>query len=244
MEINSRIKTFLTRNQDVINAGNFKLLYKMMKGETSIGTENIPIIPEIFYKVGIDPLKSMTEVPDWFLLYNSNIKEITIPKGINAIGYKSFKESNIEKINIPDSLIEIEESAFARCIKLKSINLNKVENIRARAFELCFNLENVDFDNGLKYIGFAAFKDCSRLKNLKFPNTLKYIREAAFKNCFSLENIYLEKGIENIGNAFYDCRNLKNIYYSGTISDWNDINKKFDREDLYNVTIHCIDGEV
>lgn len=240
MEINSRIKEFLTNNQYIINIGDFKLLYRKM---TVIEAEDIPIITEIFYKIGIDPLKGMTEVPDRFL-YSSNIKEITIPKGITTIGYKAFKESNIEKINIPDSTIEIEESAFTLCTELKFINLNKVKNIKTRAFENCYNLENVNFDTGLKYIGFAAFKNCTRLKTLKFPNTLKYIGGMAFRNCFSLENIYLEKGIENIENIFYDCRNLKNIYYNGTISDWNSINKKFDREYLYNVTIHCIDGEV
>lgn len=67
------------------------------------------------------------------------------------------------------------------------------------------------------------------------------ISSCTFEYCQSLENVYIPKNITTIYVfAFDNCSAIKNIYYSGTEAEWNNITIENNNDALssYSVTIH------
>ena len=68
-----------------------------------------------------------------------------------------------------------------------------------------------------------------------------------------IKEITIPKSVKTIqARAFAECDNLSNIYFDGTIEEWNTIDKKDDWDKSFfnsewaicNVTIHCSDGQI
>ena len=77
------------------------------------------------------------------------------------------------------------------------------------------------------------------------PQTIEYVGADSFRYCKSLENITLPKTIESIGaDAFDDCYCLETIVYQGTTTEWNNISKGENRNDVREFTVQCSDGDV
>lgn len=64
--------------------------------------------------------------------------------------------------------------------------------------------------------------------------------------CNSLTNVTIPNSFHNFGwQAFNNCTNLTNIYYDGTIEQWNAILKGIDWDaNTGNYTIQCTDGDI
>ena len=91
-----------------------------------------------------------------------------------------------------------------------------------------------------------AFYGCHKLLKVDITYGVEYIGEEAFGDCYNLEEVNLPKSLLEIyRGAFYECPNLKNVYYNGTIEQFNKvklpvgglINKGSDFD-----CIQCIDG--
>lgn len=77
------------------------------------------------------------------------------------------------------------------------------------------------------------------------PDGVTKIAEEAFKNC-GLSRVGMGKDLTFIADlAFENCKNLSRIDYSGTVREWNGIEKGFlwDYE-TGDYTIYCIDGKI
>lgn len=151
---------------------------------------------------------------------DSSITSITLPEGINKIGYYSFYGcSNLTDINIPDSVVEIGDSAFEGCVRLK---YNEYDN----AYYLGNNsnpylwlikakntsIESCNIHENTKFIYYEAFARCSALVSITLPNNIIGIGTSAFKNCSGLTSIAMPNSIVKIGSlAFYGCSNLISI---------------------------------
>ena len=64
---------------------------------------------------------------------------------------------------------------------------------------------------------------------------------------FSLTSITLPKSITSMGtSAFLMCPKLTDIYYEGTIAEWNSIKKdpNWAWKDTPITVIHCSDGDI
>lgn len=95
-------------------------------------------------------------------------------------------------------------------------------------------------------IGTAAFQSCQLLSEVTILEGCTTIGDSAFRGCPNLTEITLPWSIKYIDkNAFADCWQLRDVYYNGTIEDWEKIRitsyfKKgsdFDR-------IHCLDDDL
>ena len=72
-------------------------------------------------------------------------------------------------------------------------------------------------------IGEGTFSSCTNLKSLTIPQTIDIIEQ----------------------NAFTNCDNLMDVYYNGTIEQWNELDIDYNgNAALESATIHCSNGDV
>ena len=157
--------------------------------------------------------------------YCSNLKQITIPSGVETIGDSAFAGcTGLTSITIPDSVISIGDSAFRDCMSLTSVTIgNSVTSIGASAFYWCKSLTSITIPEGVTSIGNYAFFDCDSLTSVTIPNSVTSIG----------------------GEAFSDCRALMSIKYRGTEAEWLAIIKgyRWDGDPgIYTITYNY-DGE-
>ncbi len=87
-----------------------------------------------------------------------------------------------------------------------------VKTINSVAFFSAFNLEKINFSEGLESIGEMTFWCCASLKNVTLPSTLKEIGANAFSGCTAIESITVPSSVTTIGaGAFSGCSSLKTI---------------------------------
>jgi len=95
-------------------------------------------------------------------------------------------------------------------------------------------LERVEFRSfatGKQTIGERAFAECDKLKDVVLSENLTTIGEKAFENDIALTSIKLPNSLTNIGPAAFKGTSIKSIYFKGTESEWNKVNKAVDWSD-------------
>lgn len=140
-------------------------------------------------------------------------------------GYKQ------EEMSIPDTVKKIDEQAFYKCEKIKTINIPaSVEEVGLWSFGDCSSLEaiNVDFNNERfsSIDGVLFNEDQSTLyqyppnkSNISYtiPNSVDWMMRQAFQNCDNLESVKLPKFFREISyRCFAECDKLNNI----VIPEW------------------------
>jgi hypothetical protein len=176
-------------------------------------------------------------------LYINNIlaTSVAIPDSITTIkDYAFYGCSNITDIIIPDSVTYIGDYAFSGCSNLKSITIpNSVKIIYDNAFSFCSSLKSVTIPDSITSIENGVFWKCSSLTNVTIPNSVGTIYYNAFSSCSSLTSITIPNSVINIYDAaFSHCDNLKNVYFTGTEEEWNDIDIRNFNDCLTNANIH------
>ncbi len=84
-------------------------------------------------------------------------------------------------------------------------------------------IENVVIESGVTSIGYSAFENCTNLRKLTIPVSVTTIGEEIID---------------------YSCWGLDDVYYSGTVSQWNDITIGEYNWRLYDAEIHCTDDDI
>ena len=205
--------------------------------------------------------------------YNLNITSITIPDSITSIGnYAFYKCTKFTSINIPDSVTSIGNSAFNGCTSLTSITIpDGVTSIGSSAFWNCTSLASITIPDSVTSICDSAFINTAYYNNpsswendvlyidnhlIKANSTLSgeyvikdetlTIAYNVFSGCTSLTSIVVPNSVTSIGNyAFYNCKSLASITYTGTIAQWNAITFGANwNSNTGAYTIHCIDGDI
>lgn len=124
------------------------------------------------------------------------VKTITINSPIAQIAEHAFQFSlNLEEIVLNQQITTVSRFAFSHCEKLKTINLDFVNNIEFAAFEHCYALESITVHSSLN-IGDHAFRFCTALKTINnFETETFVLGRLCFYGCTSL-------GIKKIGTNF------------------------------------------
>lgn len=142
---------------------------------------------------------------------------------VSKIESTAFYSSKLIQIEFPESLVSIDNSAFASCSELTRVGglqNTKVTQIEDSAFSGCSKLKNVIFPQTLLTLGGSAYSGCSALTSVTFNSNLKTIGANAFEGCSSLSQL---TGLENtvvssIGaNAFKGCSSLVDVSLPNTI---------------------------
>ena len=163
-------------------------------------------------------------------------KNTAIPNSVVEIGtHAFFSIGTLNSINIPDSVIHINDYAFANCSGLKNVDLGSgVVQIGENAFRSCSSLEEISIPKSVLLIENAAFYDCKKLDTIEISDSVKWIGSNAFKNTLWLNekpdgliyagkvayaykgecpsDISIEEGTYSItAQAFYNCTKLSTL---------------------------------
>ena len=161
---------------------------------------------------------------------NVTSDEIVVPSTYNGlpvirIGWRAFENKvNLKKIILPDTLLYIDNFAFAGCTALEYIDLpdslktiyrcvfsnsgikklDMPDNVDLDSFACadCPNLESVKLPKNLNHLSLKCFENTPKLKSITLPDSLAYISSSAFVGS-SIESVKIPKKVHSIyENAF------------------------------------------
>ncbi len=166
-----------------------------------------------------------------FAFARSGLESITIPDGVEEIGYAAFYHcDSLTDVVIPESVQEIAVAAFAKTPWLSDWEENggedflivgdgilldyrgddsvveipdEVKRIGAEAFRDCQSIVQVQIPDSVEVIGEAAFLGCSNLTQIEGGGQVKEIRDRAFAGC-PLTTVMVPASVEEIGLRAFD----------------------------------------
>ncbi len=152
----------------------------------------------------------------------------------------SAVNQKITSVNIHSDTKSIAGAAFAGCNKLTGVTVPEgVIRISWCAFDSCTSLTSVIIPDSVTYIERGAFYNCTSLASIKLPNNLSRINTYTFESCYDLESITIPLSVTSIGDgAFYYCSALKNVYYTGSEEQWQNISIGEQNNKLKYAAIH------
>ena len=175
------------------------------------------------------------------------VGHLVIPEGITCIDVRGFAYCYLSEVTLPESIYEINELAFCACRILRKINgIERVKSLLEGAFTTCSCLDNITLNDDIIAIPPRAFQICENLTNINFPNKLEIIDYEAFYECYSLPRIDIPASVNVIGErAFRECYSLTDIYFKGTVDEWNAITFGDNwNMDVPATEVICADGTV
>ena len=186
--------------------------------------------------------------------YCYSLESIEIPDSVTTIGWNAFSNTAFyntssnwknDVLYIGNYLIQakntlprdyaikdgtkcIADSAFDGCTSLTSIEIpDSVTSIGINAFYNCTSLTSIEIPDSVTTIGSGTFRYCTRLTSIEIPDGVTSIGTYAFYSCTSLASIEIPDSVTTIGDyAFYNCTSLKDIYYTGTKEQWDQLQGK------------------
>jgi hypothetical protein len=176
------------------------------------------------------------------------VTELVIHDTVTSIGSSVFYGcASLTKIVIPDSVTHIGGYAFSDCTGLASIVIpDSVTSIDHEAFADCDGLAYNEYDNAYylgndlnPYLVLVKAKDTDITSCEIHPDT-RFIHSWAFYDCEALMSVVIPGGIVSIGEfSFADCDAITDVYYAGTESEWEKIDRPYRYNDILNrITIH------
>lgn len=95
-------------------------------------------------------------------------------------------------VTLPDGLYGVESYAFYKCrehYKIKTVNLNDVNNIKNNAFFNFSSLTELTVPDTVTSIGGNAFGSCINLLTVTFGTGMKNLADGAFDYCPKLVEV-------------------------------------------------------
>jgi hypothetical protein len=216
-------------------------------------------IPDSVVSIGNNAFQNCAQLTNFYL-----------PNSVTSIGDYAFADCHgLTSLAIPDSVEEIGNYAISYCSNLSSITMGEnVVSIGEGAFECCTQLRNFYITPAVNFIGGSAFRSTS-ITSITIPNNVTEISEYTFESCHELSSVSLGLNTTIIGDgafldcdkltkitipssvtfigegAFYGCRALAEIYFDGTVEQWNAISKGDGwNSHVIAASVTCSDGQV
>lgn len=166
----------------------------------------------------------------------------------NCIGIGSCleKDITIALYYLGKRITSVTNDAFAGDTVIESVTMQEGSfYVRNRSFKDCTSLKNIVLPSTLVEINWDAFRNTA-LKVVKLPPNLTKLSGNAFRECTGLVKISIPKTITTLSSSvFKDCTSLKDIFYAGTMAEWEALTKETDwNTNTGAYTIHCTDGDI
>ena len=200
----------------------------------------------------------ITSVGNYTFHNCTSLTSITIPDSVIYIDENAFYGcTSLTKAAIGNGVTSIDDYAFSGCTGLTNVTIgNGVTSISDNAFSGCTWLTTITVDeNNINYssvVGVLYTKDESELvlcpkgkSEFTIPDSVTSIGDSAFEGCKSLTSITIPNSVASIGDrAFIDCTRLKDVYYTGNLSDWCKIEFGDDSNPMRYATNLYINGKL
>ena len=214
---------YILTNNDELASG-VKLVIDINMGAYTCST--CPTLTSVAF------LDNVTAIPSYFC-NSSNLTEISFSKNsqVNSIGASAFYNTKITSITIPKSVTSIGKGAFSGCTSLASINIAE-DNVNYKSID--GNLYNYAADTLIQCAGGKT--------NITIPEGVTTMGDA-LSYCSNLTNVILPRSLMDV--QFFNCTNLRNITFNGTITQWETLQKGTNWNLNVPAThVQCSDGTV
>lgn len=170
----------------------------------------------------------------------NRLKTVALPDTVTTIGKFAFRDCTaLQTVALGTGLTTLGESAFSGCSALKEITLpNGITAISDCTFLDCKAMTRINFPKNLKAVGGAAFRNCNSLTHILLPDSVTELSSEAFRNCSSLTSIYIPVSVTKFGWKTFANTSLKQLYYAGTKSQWQNMIIDEGNECLSKATIY------
>ncbi len=167
----------------------------------------------------------------------TDIKSVILNDGLMSIGDDAFRAAKLNEIFIPKSVKQIGKDVFGEC-RLNSIAVDNQNFVYHSVGNCLIETQTktliagcaasvVPDDGSVTSIGDYAFFSAYELVSIELPDSISSIGECAFAHNNHLETIVISENLKLIDEAaFLNCTNLKELKYSGSVKQWNAIEKK------------------
>lgn len=196
--LDNLVKELLERYIKWIEKEDWENFFERIQAEYT--PQTVSKVAQALETAGIDPIPELSFIPEGYFLLSS-IQEYTTPSNIKRICYKAFYASDVETVHVTGNVYDVNQFAFEGCYLLKSIV----------------------FDEGVRYVDDAVFYSDEELTTVVLP-----------------------KSLERLGhNVFNGCDKLTELTYNGTCEDWRKIrNHEFVTEGSYISRVICSDDTI
>ena len=162
----------------------------------------------------------LTTIPDYSFNPCSALRQISIPEGVESIGYGAMAECDkLEIVELPTSLKNLGDFALYDCPALKQIVLpDNLVNIGIAAFADCTSLQDISVPAGVTMMADAVLSGCTSLGSVNLSSSLVEVGPYAFADCVSLQDIGIPAGVTKIAEgAFWGCTSLGSANLPSTL---------------------------
>lgn len=168
--------------------------------------------PEAKYDPSYTIPSTVKKIAPYAFSETNNISTIVFSGNVEEIAEYAFLSSEIRNVTISSNVKTIGESAFEDCYLLLNLRFeNGVTSIENNAFSGCYNLTNVSIPESITAISDRMFFNCFELHTISLPATIKTIGEYAFSNC-AFTSVVIPDSVESIGAYAYDrCYGISNV---------------------------------
>ena len=158
--------------------------------------------------------------------------EIAIPLEIDgykvtAIGDKAFEKcTHLTKILLQDSITTIGTRAFYGCTGLTEFTIPKnVKTFGTQIFYKASNLKTINYKSNYSPSDGNNIFSLSHIENIIFEGTK--IPSGILKNHQNIKTVTIANSVKLIEkDAFYKCNGISEVYFTGTIAEWCEIQFK------------------
>lgn len=172
----------------------------------------------------------------------SSISSLTIGENVTEI-HGPFSGNSFSTLHIPNALVE---GAFRGCYSLTSVTLDYSATAGDSAFYNCINLASATVNGGdIGEYAFGVGNTYTSLSALTLGNAVTSLGAYFIQNQYGLESLTIPTSVSHIySHAFYNT-SLDDIYYNGTLAQWNAIEKDndWDTGATTGCFLHCTDGD-
>ena len=187
--------------------------------------------------------KAVTKIKDNAFENCNTLQSITIPDSITVIGEFAFAHCRaLKSITVPEGVSEIQQKTFYECSGLTEVNLpESVTKFGAAAFAGCASLTDIAIPSGVTELDGSMFGSCG-FTHFTVPDHIKTIGTYVFTGCTNLTSVTMFDSVTKIGKEAFTETPLKDIYYSGTDSDWAKISIQEPNDELNAAARHYQDA--
>lgn len=147
------------------------------------------------YKLTEIKIPSSVKTIASYAFYNSGLKELVIPEGVETIQNRFIGDTGITEITLPTSLKTLDDFCFAKS-----------------------SITNLVIPDSVTLIGKGAFRE-SKIESVNIPPKVTVLNDSLFAHS-SLKEIYIPKTVEKIGNFIFEgCENLQKVTIACDLSE-------------------------